>query len=526
MPLEQVAGAHITQIRMTGYLFLACIVGACTGLLFGYDLAVAGGVAAMASFQRMYFPHLVDQQQPSVSTYCKFSDPFLQLFVSSIFLTGIVGAVIGSWVCRVFGRKYAMAAGGCCFVAGSVTMATSTHFVALLAGRLCMGLGIGAVVQSGPLFLAEIAPARLRGRLSFMFQLFVTLGLLAAQVVNYALRDLEVGWRVALGIEALLGMVLAFGALAGPDSPVSLAQRGRLAECHATLARLRGHDARSEVALLTQACSHAGGSGWRLLLTSRPLKPQLLLTIFFAAANQLNLINGVVFFMPQLMQSVGRGRDMALLATVLIGSVNVVATVVAVLVVDRLGRRLLLQATTLAAACCLACMGALLLVFLPGGNGGSMPAGPTFGFVGVACAFIVSHAIGIGPLAWLLCSEIHPAQTRAAGAGLAVVVNFAFSFAVGQAFLTLLCHLQAWLFVVFAGLQLAILAVHVFLVPETRGADLARVCDVFAAHKVWARYSCGGPELLPQTQQACSSSAAAAEGVGSRDGGTGARAGS
>ncbi|WIA10893.1 hypothetical protein OEZ85_011059 [Tetradesmus obliquus] len=411
---------------MNLYLGLACVVGACTGLVFGYDLGVAGGVASMPDFQKLFFQQVYQRTEQQGSPYCK----------------------------------------------------------------LCMGLGIGLVVQSGPLFLAELAPAHLRGRFGFMFQLFVTCGLLLAQVVNYLVRDLEVGWRISLGLECVPALLLVVGSLLGPDTPASLAQRGRMACCEATLQKLRGtRDVWQELTELLGASSgQSTASACRLLLTARALVPQLVLTVFLAAANQLNMINGVVFFMPQLMQSLGGGRGMSLLMSVVVGGVNVAATVAAVHAVDKLGRRTLLLWTTALAMSCLATAGALLLMFLDT-TSGSMPPGATAGFVAVTCLFIVSHAFGIGPLAWLMCSELHPLQTRAAGAGLGVVVNFAFSFFIGQVFLTMLCALRAGVFFMFAGIQALVLVVHYFLVPETKGVPLDQVQGLFAAHKVWRKYA-------------------------------------
>jgi sugar porter (SP) family MFS transporter len=487
---------------MTLCLIFACIMGACTGLLFGYDIGVAGGVAAMLPFQERFFPNVL-QASATASTdpFCRTTDAVLQLFVASIFLTGIVGALAGSWICGRVGRKAAIVAGGCFFLVGSVMMATAPVFAVLLTGRLCVGFAIGTVVQSGPVYLAEVAPAHLRGRLGFTFQLCVTCGILMAQVLNYLLSDLHVGWCVSLGMEAVPALILLASSIMAPDTPASLARQGWLERCKQTLGQLRGtltareyHAVEAEYAELMATRPNErdvqGDSAWQVLLADRALRPQLGLTVFLSIANQLTLINGVMFFMPimihALLPSGGSGTPM--LTTIAVGVVNVIATVGAVFAVDRFGRRTLLIGTTVGAMACLVALGAILQFGMDMVNG-TLPLGSGVGFVVAACLLVVCHACGIGPLAWLMCAEIQPTEkTRAAGAGLAVVVNFGVSFAIGQAFLSLFCALKPGVFFLFAGLQALVLVATIALVPETRGISMNSVSEALAKHRAWRQF--------------------------------------
>ena len=154
--------------------------------------------------------------------FCKYDDPIISLFVSVLFLAGIFGAFLGSWTNAWRGRRPTMLLGGACFFGGAILMAAAVHVAMLVLGRILLGVGVGMCVQCGPLFLSELAPAHLRGMFNVQFQLFITLGILAGQVVNYLTQHAVIGWRLSLGIAAVPAAMLMLGCAFVPETPNSL----------------------------------------------------------------------------------------------------------------------------------------------------------------------------------------------------------------------------------------------------------------------------------------------------------------
>jgi len=172
--------------------------------------------------------------------YCKYDDPMISLFVSVLFLAGIPGAFLGSWTNNWYGRRPTMIIGGANFFLGSVLMAAATHIAMLVVGRIFLGIGVGICVQCGPLFLSELAPAHLRGLFNTQFQLFITFGIVAAQVINYLTQHMVIGWRLSLGLAGVPAILLMLGCVLGPETPNSLVERGRVEEARRTLIKIRG----------------------------------------------------------------------------------------------------------------------------------------------------------------------------------------------------------------------------------------------------------------------------------------------
>jgi MFS transporter, SP family, sugar:H+ symporter len=190
-------------------------------------------------FQDSFFPQ-DGRDHHHTSSFCQYADPVLQLFVSVLFLAGIPGAVTAAFTSRTWGRRPTMVLGGMCFLIGAALMGPATHLSMLILGRIIMGLGVGMSVQCGPLFLSEIAPFHLRGALNNMFQLFITFGILIANLINYANQDLVYGWRINLGLGGAPALLLVLGALVVPETPVHLVAHGHEDCARKTLISIRG----------------------------------------------------------------------------------------------------------------------------------------------------------------------------------------------------------------------------------------------------------------------------------------------
>ncbi|KAF8065876.1 STP13 [Scenedesmus sp. PABB004] len=495
--------------RITPYVVMACFVGACTGLVFGYDIGIAGGVISYPDFQARFFPQARAPRPPRVravrtprgaqlkvlekhadkNAFCKYNDPLLQLFVSVLFLAGIVGAFVGSFTSKRLGRRPTMMLGGGFFLLGAILMAPAVHVAMLIVGRVAMGLGVGICVQCGPLFLSELAPYHLRGAFNTQFQLFITIGILAAQLINYGNQNYEWGWRLNLGLAGLPALLLIVGAALVPETPNHLVERGQLERGRATLRKIRGvDDVEAELDDMRDAADAAHAvraNPWRAMF-SRKFTPQLVILVALQIFNQLDGINSIMFYAPQLFDAMGSGRREALLTHVIIGAVNVATTFVAVFTVDRLGRTFWMIEASAHMMVCEIIVGVLVATQMDPLTGAlSRPV--TIGLIVVVCVFIAGHAWGWGPMPWLVCSEVQPLHTRAAGTGLATIVNFALTFVIGQCFLSMLCAMRYGVFFFFAG-WLAFMGVFTYLlVPETKGVPIEAIEDKFRGHWFWSR---------------------------------------
>lgn len=474
--------------RITPYVLLACFVGACTGLVFGYDIGIAGGVISYPDFQRRFFPEVLEHQGEG-DAFCKYNDPLLQLFVSVLFLAGIFGAFIGSFTSKRLGRRPTMMLGGLFFLIGAVLMAPAVHVAMLIVGRVAMGLGVGICVQCGPLFLSELAPYHLRGAFNTQFQLFITIGILVAQLINYGNQNYEWGWRLNLGLAGLPALLLMVGAWMVPETPNLLVEHGHVEKGKAVLQKIRGVDdvdaELDDIKDAAQAAHNLTVNPWRAIF-SRKFTPQLVILVALQVFNQLDGINSIMFYAPQLFDAMGSGRRQALLTHVIIGAVNVVTTFVAVFTVDSLGRTFWMIEASAHMMVCEIIVGVLIATKMDPVTGAlSLPV--TIGLIVVVCVFIAGHAWGWGPMPWLVCSEVQPMHTRAAGTALATIVNFVLTFIIGQCFLSMLCSMRYGVFFFFAG-WLAFMGIFTyFLVPETKGVPIEEIEYKFRAHWFWGK---------------------------------------
>eukprot|EP00775_Hariotina_reticulata_P001911 gene1911-2244_t len=329
-----VTGCAVTVI-------VIAVVAAAGGLVFGYDIGITGGVISHPGFTAMFFGSHDGGNDP----FCKYDDHLLQLFTSCLFLAGAVAAIVGSYTCRRFGRRPTMMAGGFCFLVGSGLAAGAVHIAMLVLGRVVLGVGVGFATQATPLYLSEMAPFKLRGALNLLFQMAVTIGILAAQLINYGTKEsVPHGWRISLALGGVPALLLFVGSMLLPDTPNSLVQRGRSDDGRRVLQRIRGTDAVDvefeDICEAVNVSNSVKTNPYRTILKRR-YWPQLFITILIPAFQQLTGINAIMFYAPQLFQAAGQGADAALLSSVINGAVNVISTVVAIVAVDRLGRKFL-----------------------------------------------------------------------------------------------------------------------------------------------------------------------------------------
>lgn len=428
-------------------------IAALGGLLFGYDTGVISGALL---FIRTQFD----------------LTPTMQGVVAGIALIGAaVGAAFAGTLSDRFGRRPVLLVTGLVFIVGAIIAALATSTSVLLIGRVLVGVGIGFASMLTPLYLAEMAPAERRGALVSLNQLAITCGILVSYLVGYVFA-FGGQWRWMLGLGALPGAILAGGMLVLPESPRWLAGHGFLTEAEAVLRRLRGNasDVQEELNELRTDLRREGRLvGWQELM-SPVVRGPLIIGVGLAIFQQITGINTVIYFAPVIFQAAGiSSASSAILATAGVGVVNVAMTVVAIRLIDKVGRRGLLPTGLLGMTVCLVLLG---LGFAIGGSSSALGWLTALSLA----AYVGFFAVGLGPVFWLLISEIFPLFIRGRGMSVATIANWGSNLLVTVTFLELVVVLgRAGTFFLYAALSMLAYFFAWFRVEETKGRSLEEI---------------------------------------------------
>ncbi|KAK8486470.1 hypothetical protein V6N13_077266 [Hibiscus sabdariffa] len=481
--------------RVTAFVICTCVIAASGGLLFGYDIGISGGVTSMEPFLKKFFPMVLKQESNAAAKqneYCKFDSQLLTLFTSSLYLAALVASFIASMVTRIFGRKFSMFLGGLAFLIGAVLNGIAMNIEVLIIGRLLLGVGVGFANQSVPVYLSEMAPAHIRGALNIGFQMAITLGILAASLINYGAAKIEGGWgwRLSLGLAVVPAVVLTVGSYILPDTPNSILERGQADKARQMLQKIRGTqqvDAEFQDLVDATEASKKVNNPWKNILQPR-YRPQLILCILIPFFQQLTGINVIMFYAPVLFKTLGFGDNASLMSAVITGTVNVVATIVSIYSVDRFGRRVLFLEGGIQMFIFQIAVGATIGADFGFNGDGNLSRGDANMLLFFICGYVAAFAWSWGPLGWLVPSEICPLEIRSAGQAINVAVNMIFTFIIGQIFLSMLCHLKFGLFFFFAGWVLIMTAFVFFLLPETKNVHIEEMNEVWKQHWFWGKY--------------------------------------
>jgi SP family galactose:H+ symporter-like MFS transporter len=437
--------------RSTGFVYIAAIIAALGGLLFGFDTAAISGAIIFI------------KKEFALSTFPQ------ALVVSMVLVGAATGALGGGRLSDRLGRRVTLIVTSIIFMCGALICALAGSFSILLVGRTIVGLGIGLASTTVPVYISEVSPAKARGWLVSLFQLAITLGILVAYLVDYAFAD-SGGWRWMLGLAIIPSLLLGLGMIFMPESPRWLAKHGHVDQAREILARIRGTaDIASEFQEIQGTLSEPSQRGsWSDLLTTS-VRPALIVGIGLAVFQQVTGINTIIYYAPTIIQSAGvSSASVAILATAGIGVVNVIMTLVSMWLVDRAGRRPLLLIGT---AGMVVSLGILGLAFEMRGG-----AGLAWVAVITLMAYVASFAISLGPIFWLLISEIYPLRIRGVAQGTAATANWAANFAVSLTFLSLIDALgPTWTFWCYGLLAVLSWLFSYYFVPETKGRTLEEI---------------------------------------------------
>jgi sugar porter (SP) family MFS transporter len=426
------------------------IIAAIGGFLFGYDTGVIGG--ALLFMKKDLGLHTHGQQQ---------------LTVAILLIGAMVGALISGYSADHFSRRRTKIASGTIYVTGALGCAFAQTYWQILAGRFWLGLAVGTASFVSPMYIAELVPARIRGGVVSFNQLMVTLGILAAYIVDWGFSGFANNWRWMFGIAVVPGAALAIGMFLMPHSPRWLVEQGREDDAREVLSRYRPEgDVDDEVAEIKEV---AGSEASVRDLLRKGVRTMLLVGVGLAVFQQIVGINTVIYYAPTILKFAGQQNTGALTQSVYIGLTNVVFTIVAILLLDKLGRRFFLLAGTALLTGALVGLG---LFFEVAGVRHAVP------WLALACllTYIVGFAVGLGPVFWLMISEIFPIQMRGPAMAVCTMFNWGLNFAISYTFLTLTDVLTKggtfWLYAFFGVCALVFFAT---IVPETKDRSLEQI---------------------------------------------------
>jgi len=448
------------------YVWRLALIAAMGGLLFGYDWVVIGGAKP-------------------------FFEPFFQLtseaergWANSCALLGcLVGAVVTGGLSDLLGRKKLLVAAAALFVVSSILTGWSGNFPMFVVWRICGGVAIGMASVLSPLYIAEISPAHMRGRLVAINQFTIVIGILAAQIVNWQIAEPapdgataelirsswngQVGWRWMFTAVALPAFLFFGGSLTLPESPRWLVKNGRPGPAQRVLARIGGeHHALAEVSSIQESLAAEEIKAVHYGELLRPGMMRLLLTgIVLAVLQQWSGINVIFNYAEEIFRLAGYGVSSIMFTIVITGMVNLVFTIVAIQTVDRLGRRALML---------IGCAGIGFFHLLIGLSYQYHWSGP----VVVTCvlATIACYAFSLAPVTWVLIAEIFPNRIRGAAVSVAVAALWSACFLLTYTFPLLNGTLgAAGTFWLYAAICAAGFVFILLRVPETRGKTLEAI---------------------------------------------------
>jgi SP family galactose:H+ symporter-like MFS transporter len=436
-------------IRYNYLIYFISIFAAITGLLFGYDTGVISGAI-------IFIRH--DFQLTSIAT---------EITVSAVLLGAFIGSAISGRIADILGRRKVLLFVALVFVVGTLITSLAPNNPILIFGRIILGIAIGIGSFTAPLYLAEISPQNIRGILVSLNQLAITIGILSAYIIDYYYAA-SCNWRLMLGLGIIPAIILLAGTFFLPESPRWLVLKGLITEAHFTLVRIRATlNVQKELNEIKESVTQKHGT-WRMLF-SKKLRPIIYISLGLSFFQQATGINTIIYYAPTILQMTGFNHaSSAILATLAIGIFNVLFTLLALPLIDFWGRRPLLL---VGLAGMFISLSAQCVAFY-------FPDLVEFRWVAVGSMifYIACFAMSLGPIMWLVISEIFPLEVRGVGISLAISASWAFNMLVALTLLTLIETLGvSGTFSIYATLCVVGVMFVYFLVPETKGCSLEEI---------------------------------------------------
>jgi sugar porter (SP) family MFS transporter len=430
-------------------LLKGTLVGGLAGLLFGFDTAVIAGTTQ------------------GLSAAFDLDPAALGMTVSSALWGTLLGALFAGRPGDRFGARDCLRAIALLYVVSALGCWLAPNLAVLIGARVLGGIAIGASSVLAPIYLAEIAPAQRRGMMVGAFQFNIVLGILVAYLSNYLVGMLELGadeWRWKFGVAALPSLLLFALVFIIPNSPRWLALKGRRAEAAEVLRQIGVADVEGEL----RQYAHGHGAGTARLSWQRHRKP-MLLAVAIAAFNQLSGINAILYYSNDIFAAAGFGKVSADLQSVMIGATNLMFTLLALTVIDRVGRKTLLLIGSVGMAAALAATAAIQF----SGSGSNL-------LLWALILFIASFAFSQGAVVWVYIAEIFPTEVRARGQSLGASTHWLMDAIIAGVFPLMAAGSSGLPFVFFAAAMVVQFVVVARYFTETRGVTLENMAGVLA----------------------------------------------
>ena len=442
--------------RVNALVIRSAVVAAIGGLIFGFDTAVISG--ANSALKKQF----------------DLDNGGLGLTVAIATVGTILGALIGGRLADRYGRKNLLFAIGILYVMGSLGTALAPTHAFLMAFRFFGGIGVGLSSVCAPIYTAEIAPARIRGRLVGLVQFNIVLGILLAYLSNYIIQmiitDEKVAWRWMLGVMLIPSVAFLLLLVTVPETPRWLMSRGRNKEAVEISRRLCSTRAESEeqIAEIREQLAADRTKGSLSDFFSRRYSKVVFFAFIIAMCNQLSGINAILYYAPEVLEKAGASEDQRYLMSVAVGVMNLIATMAALTVIDKIGRRSLMIVGSIGYLLSLGFLTGVMFMY----EGHFDSTSSMLVLVGLLF-FIAAHAFGQGSVIWVFISEIFPNKVRGLGQSFGSLTHWVFAAITTFAFPTVI---GSWgggfAFLIFFVCMCGQLFWVLKMMPETKGVPL------------------------------------------------------
>ena len=433
-------------MKLNRYLVRSTLVGALGGLLFGFDTAVISGTT------RTLVPSF--QLTPSQ----------LGITVASALAGAVIGAIFSGIPGERFGRRASLRAMALLYVASAIGCAFAWSWPVLLIFRFIGGLGVGGSSVLGPMYIAELAPARLRGRLVGTFQINIVIGILLAYLSNYAIGTFHTGmaeWRWELGVSSLPAALFFLMLFSIPDSSRWLVSKSRIDEARGVLELTGTPDSEEEIREIVESLHSERAT--EPLFQKRYLFP-IALAIITGAFNQLSGINAILYYLNDIFAQAGFSRVSGDLQSVAVGATNLIFTFVGMSLIDKAGRKWLMLVGCVGLTICL---GGVSAVFWTHSHQAWL--------VWLLMAYIACFAASQGAVTWVYIGEIFPNRVRSKGQSLGSSAHWILNFAISLVFPAVAARSGAYPFIFFGAMMALQFFLVLFFYPETKNISLEQI---------------------------------------------------
>ena len=453
--------------KASSLVIRSAIVAAVGGLIFGFDTAVISGANAALKVQ------------------FNLDDGGLGATVAIATVGTIIGALLGGRSADHFGRRKLLFFIGILYVLGALGTALAPSHLVLMIFRFVGGVGVGLSSVCAPIYTAEIAPARVRGRLVGLVQFNIVLGILVAYLSNYIVaqivHDPQIAWRWMLGVMVVPSVLFLVFLIAVPETPRWLMAKGHEEKAIAISRRLCNtvEESDEQIQEIRDQLAAAGSQATLSQFFTRRYFKVIALAFFIAMFNQLSGINAILYYAPEVMKQAGADDNAALLMSVGVGLMNLIATMAALTVIDRIGRRSLMIVGSIGYLVSMGFLTAVMFMF----QGHFNSTSSTLVLVGLL-VFIAAHAFGQGSVIWVFISEIFPTRVRGLGQSLGSLTHWMFAAITTYAFPPIIgAWGGGWAFSIFLVCMFGQLVWVLTKMPETKGIPLEEMEDKLGLNK-------------------------------------------